>query len=100
MGGRGDCCLYFVFTLPITLSQDYFLPAIASRYYIIIASNIAIVVPEIVWIDRNVTVPEGGDRELCFMSDIGTAQPYDVSVGVRGKGDNPASPGNHYLLSL
>ena len=32
--------------------------------------------------------------ELCFMSDIGTAVPYDVTVDVRAKGGNPAS-GNY-----
>lgn len=52
---------------------------------------VVITVPEISWIDRNVTIPEGTDRQLCFMSNIGTARPYDVSVAVRGKGDNPAS---------
>ena len=35
--------------------------------------------------------------ELCFMSDIGTAVPYDVTVDVRAKGDNPAS-GNYVFL--
>ena len=47
--------------------------------------------PEISWIDGNVTIPEGSGRELCFMSNIGTARPYDVSVAVRGKGDDQAS---------
>ena len=32
--------------------------------------------------------------ELCFMSDIGTAVSYDIAIGVRAKGGNPAS-GNH-----
>ena len=47
-------------------------------------------VPKISWIDSNVTIPEGGDGSLCFMSDIGTAQPYNVIVGIDGKGANPA----------
>ena len=48
-------------------------------------------VPEISWIDSNVTIPEGGGRSLCFMSDIGTAQPYQVNIGFQNKGENPAS---------
>ena len=51
-------------------------------------------VPEISWIDGNVSIPEGGDRELCFMSNIGTARPYDVNVGDRGKGPNQATSKN------
>ena len=40
-----------------------------------------------------VTVPEGGDRQVCFNSSIGTAQPYSVVVGVRGKDPSPATDG-------
>ena len=53
--------------------------------------------PEISWIDGNVTMSEGDNRQLCFMSNIGTVQSYDVSVAVRGKGANPAS-GNQLII--
>ena len=52
-----------------------------------------IAVPEIKWEERLVVIPEGEDRQVCFNSDIGTAQPYDVTVGVRGKGSKPAASG-------
>ena len=60
---------------------------------------INVVEPEISWIDGNVTIPEGSGRELCFVSNIGTAQPYDVSVAVRGKGDDQASGIYHVCTS-
>ena len=50
-------------------------------------------VPEIKWEESVVTVPEGEDRQVCFNSDIGTAQPYSVVVGVRGKDPSPATGG-------
>ena len=52
--------------------------------------------PEVKWEERIVTIPEGGDREVCFTSNIGTARPYDVAVGVRGKGAAPATSGKRY----
>ena len=73
---------------------------IANRPCIILFFHhnyVTITVPEIVWIDRNVTIPEGEYMELCFMSDIGTAVPYDIAIGVRAKGGNPAS-GNYVFL--
>ena len=45
------------------------------------------------WNDREVDVPEGGDRRVCFSSNIGTVQPYGVMVGARQKGSNPAIRG-------
>ena len=55
------------------------------------------VVPVISWDEREVTVPEGGNRQVCFSSDIGTVQPYDVMVGAREKGANPATRGTYNL---
>ena len=49
--------------------------------------------PEIKWEESDATIPEGNDEQVCFNSNIGTAQPYVVTVGVRGKGDNPATIG-------
>ena len=49
--------------------------------------------PEIMWEESEVNIPEGGDREVCFTSDIGTAVPYQVRVGARNKGANPATRG-------
>ena len=53
------------------------------------------------WEEREVNVSEGGNRQVCFSSDIGTIQPYDVIVGARSKGANPAIRGmcinNTYL---
>ena len=40
-----------------------------------------------------VPINEGRDEQVCFTSDIGTAVPYQVRVGVREKGDNPATRG-------
>jgi hypothetical protein len=54
---------------------------------------IVIPVPVISWEDREVNVTEGGNRRVCFSSDIGTTQPYDVMVGARQKGANPAIRG-------
>lgn len=62
--------------------------------HFILSKLLMSIVPEINWIDRNVTIPEGDDGNLCFMSNIGTAQSYDVNLGVRGKGGNPASGNN------
>ena len=50
-------------------------------------------VPEIKWEESEVTIPEGDNRQVCFNSNIGTAQPYVVTVEVRGKGDSPATRG-------
>ena len=49
--------------------------------------------PVISWNDRQVTIPEGGDRRVCFSSDIGTAQSYNVMVGAREKGASSATRG-------
>ena len=54
---------------------------------------IVIPVPVISWNDREVDIPEGGDRRVCFSSDIGTAQSYNVMVGARQKGSSPATRG-------
>ena len=50
---------------------------------------------EIGWISREITIPEGEKRDICFMSNIGTPQPYTVIIGARGKGTNQ-SFGNGY----
>ena len=52
-----------------------------------------ILVPVVSWEEREVNVSEGGNRQVCFSSDIGTAQPYNVMVGARPKGANPAIRG-------
>lgn len=49
------------------------------------------------WNDREVNVPEGGNRQVCFSSDIGTVQPYDVMVGARPKGVSPATQSMYNL---
>ena len=51
------------------------------------------IVPVITWDDPQVTVPEGGNEQVCFSSNIGTAQPYNVMVGAREKGASPATRG-------
>ena len=43
------------------------------------------------WVLPNVTVPEGENETVCFTTNIGTATPYDVVIGSRPKGQNPAS---------
>ena len=50
-------------------------------------------VPVVSWNDREVSIPEGDNRMVCFSSDIGTAQPYNVMVGARGKGASAAMRG-------
>ena len=54
--------------------------------------------PEIKWEERVVIIPEGEDKQVCFNSDIGTAQAYDVTVGVREKGSTPATSGKSSFL--
>ena len=54
--------------------------------------------PEIKWEESVVIVPEGNDRQVCFSSNIGTARPYDVTVGVREKGSSPATSGKYHLF--
>ena len=54
--------------------------------------------PVTTWDDSQVTIPEGGNRQVCFSSDIGTAQPYDVMVGAREKGTSPATRGMYMKL--
>ena len=56
--------------------------------------------PEVSWNDREVNIPEGDNRQVCFSSDIGTAQPYTVMVGARGKGASPATRGLHIYTNL
>ena len=53
--------------------------------------------PVITWDDSQVTIPEGGNRQVCFSSNIGTAQPYDVMVGAREKGASPATRGMYEI---
>ena len=48
--------------------------------------------PVIEWDDSVVNVTEGGSRQICFSSDIGSDVPYEVIVGVRQKG-SPALRG-------
>ena len=54
----------------------------------------------ITWDDRQVTIPEGDNRVVCFSSDIGTAQPYNVTVGARQKGASPAIRGMTLYIIL
>ena len=49
------------------------------------------------WEEREVNVSEGGNRQVCFSSDIGTVQPYDVMVGAREKGASPATQGMYEI---
>ena len=53
--------------------------------------------PVIKWNDSLVIIPEGDNRQVCFSSDIGTAQPYDVMVGAREKGASPATQGMYEI---
>ena len=89
---HGDSVIppYTALALDIILSQQLQIDLVLFFHH----NYITITVPEIVWIDRNITIPEGKYMELCFMSDIGTAVPYNIAIGVRAKGGNPAS-GNH-----
>ena len=68
---------------------------------VLMMSILTIPEPVITWEEPEVTIPEGGSEQVCFTSDIGTAQPYQVRVGVRGKGDRPAAQGRGLtILSL
>ena len=53
----------------------------------------SIAVPSVSWDEDEVNIPEGRNREVCFSSDIGTAEPYNVMVGARPKGSSPATQG-------
>ena len=48
--------------------------------------------PVIEWDNSVVNITEGGNRQICFSSDIGSAVPYVVEVDVRQKG-SPAIRG-------
>ena len=52
-----------------------------------------VIVPTVTWDEDEVTIPEGDDRQVCFNTNIGTAVPYEVEVGVREKGSYPATQG-------
>ena len=49
-----------------------------------------IVAPEVEWVIPNITIPEGNNETVCFMTNIGTATPYDVVISTHPKGQNPA----------
>ena len=57
-------------------------------------------VPVVSWNNREVDVSEGGNRQVCFSSDIGTVQPYNVMVGARPKGASPATRGMYNLHNV
>ena len=50
-----------------------------------------IVVPLAQWEVPEVTIPEGDSAQVCFIRTADSAQSYEIRVGVRGKGDRPAS---------
>ena len=50
-----------------------------------------ILAPEVEWEIPETTIPEGENTEVCFTTDIGTAVPYQVEIGARVKGTNPAT---------
>lgn len=55
--------------------------------------------PQVMWEEHNISIQEGEtDRQLCFTSDIGTAEAYEVIVSVRYKGANPATGKAHILV--
>lgn len=47
--------------------------------------------PTVEWMENEIAVSEGENRLVCFSTDSGTAVPYQVIVGVHGKGERPAS---------
>ena len=53
--------------------------------------------PFVAWEDRQVSVNEGDPLQVCFNTDIGSAQAYTIDVAARAKGTNPAT-GN--LISM
>ena len=53
--------------------------------------------PEVTWNEESVDIPEGDNRQVCFSSDIATAQEYDVIVGARPKDPSPAIRGRFQL---
>ena len=55
-------------------------------------------VPEIEWEDPEVDIPEGGSRQVCFNSDIGTASAYNVMVAESQKGGRPADRGTLRII--
>ena len=53
--------------------------------------------PEVSWIDREITIAEGENGEICFTSSTGSAQVYTVTIGARGKGISQASGNNPFV---
>ena len=43
------------------------------------------------WDKEQVNITEGNIIDVCFTSNIGSAEPYQVIVGTHGKGSNPAT---------
>ena len=54
---EGGLSQWFIFALDVISSQQ--LQLYSSHYYNIILSNVTTAVPEIIWIDTNVAIPEG-----------------------------------------
>ena len=61
------------------------------QYFYIISYLTNFLEPVVTWEDRQVSVNEGDPLQVCFTSDIGSAQAYTIDVAARAKGTNPAT---------
>ena len=54
--------------------------------------------PEARWTESQVDVDEGGARQVCFTTDIGSAQSYNIIVSAREKQPRPATQSMWVIL--
>ena len=57
----------------------------------ILCNTVSVKEPSVAWEESEITVNEGEERQICFVVDSGSAVPYEVEVGVHGKGTLPAT---------
>ena len=57
------------------------------KYYVIFYT----IEPEFSWVEDEFTLPEGRSGQACFRTNGDSVIPYQVVVGIRGKGIKPAS---------
>ena len=53
--------------------------------------------PRFSWEEAEINVTEGSVEIICFTSDSGSSDSYQVNVNTRGKGSNPARRGKKII---
>ena len=97
----------------MTISTVYILLLLLASVLVVFSTALcaagqpASPLPRVSWEVTEINVTEGCIEIMCFTSDSGSADPYQVNVNARGKGSNPATSGkiiqyyyNTYFLSV